>query len=117
MSNRPWRQRFEDMLEAAERIQGYIQGMTYEEFVADRRTFDAVLHNLAVIGEAANYVPSEIQSRFSAVPWSAMVGMRIIIAHRYFRISAPHVWNAAAYHTPPVARQLQSALSILVNSD
>ena len=84
--------------------------MTYEEFVANGRTLDAVLHNLAVIGEAANYIPSEVQARLPDVPWSDMVGMRIFIVHRYFRISAPHVWDAAAYRTPPVVQQLQSYL-------
>ena len=110
MSRRLWQQRFQDILDAAQRILRFTQGMSYEGFVNDRRTFDAVLHNLAVIGEAANQIPQEIQSRLPTVPWSDMVGMRIIIVHRYFRISIPHVWRAVT-DLPPLIRQLEAHLA------
>ncbi len=109
-SDRTWRQRFQDMLDAAYRIFDYTQGITYEEFVADRRTFDAVLFNIAVIGDAANNVDDEIQSSLPDIPWSDMVGIRIIIVHRYFHISEPLIWDAAVLHTPTLVRQLQSYL-------
>jgi len=44
------------MLDAAARIAGYIDGMSFERFVSDRRTVDAVVRNLEVIGEAARAV-------------------------------------------------------------
>ena len=109
MPRRSWQQRLQDILDAAQRISRYTQGMTYVEFVADRRTFDAVLHNLAVIGDAANRLPREIKSLFPSVAWSDMVGMRIIIAHIYFRISEPPVWRAVN-ELPPLIRQLENYL-------
>ena len=108
-SNRTWRQRFQDMLDSAQRILQYTQGMTYEEFVQDERTFDAALHHFAVIGEAANRIPREIQSRLPAVPWSDMVGMRIIIVHIYFRIKGPPIWRAVT-ELPSLIRQLEDFL-------
>ena len=110
-SDRTWQQRFRDMLEAAYRIVGYSQGMTYEELIEDRRTFDAVLFNLAVIGDAANNVPDEIQSSLPDVPWSDIVGIRIVIVHRYFHISEALIWDAATLHIPPLIRHLENYLT------
>ena len=43
---------FEDILEAIDRIQEYVQDVTRETFEADRVRVDAVIRNLEVIGEA-----------------------------------------------------------------
>jgi uncharacterized protein with HEPN domain len=43
----------EHMLDAAQAIQQFVSGMSEEEFVSDRRTRDAVVRNLEVLGEAA----------------------------------------------------------------
>ena len=110
-SDRTWQQRFQDMIAAADRIVGYTQDITYEEFVEDRKTFEAVLFNLAVIGDAANNVPVEVRSLLPDVPWSDIVGIRIVIVHRYFHISEPLIWDAATLHTPPLIRQLQAYLT------
>lgn len=109
-SNRTWQQRFQDMLDSAQRILRYTQGMTYRNFIDDRRTFDAVLHNFAVIGEAANRIPHEIRARLSDVPWRDMVGMRIIIVHIYFRITEPHIWRAVT-ELPSLMRRLEDFLA------
>ena len=110
-SDRTWRERFQDMLDAAHRILAYTENMSYEEFVADRRTFDAVLFNIAVIGDAANNVDDETQSSLPDIPWSDMVGIRIVIVHRYFHISESLIWDAATHHTPLLIIQLQSYLA------
>ena len=110
-SDRTWQQRFQDMLDAAYRILTYTEGLTFEQFVADRRTFDATLYNIAVMGDAANNVPDEIQSSLPDVPWSDIVGIRIVIVHRYFHISEPLIWDAATLHTPPLIRRLQDYLT------
>lgn len=54
--------------------------------VFDRKTNDAVLYNLVVIGEAAAQISSETRGRAPEVPWPKIVGLRNLIAHEYFRI-------------------------------
>jgi hypothetical protein len=61
-------------MEAVDRIQGYVAGMTLDEFAADQRTVDAVLRNFLVIGEAARHVPEPITGRYPAVPWAPDAG-------------------------------------------
>ena len=45
MPPRDWKVRLDDMIDAIERISAYVSGLTFEQFEADRRTIDAVLHN------------------------------------------------------------------------
>lgn len=81
MPPRDWRLRVEDILDAIARIERYTANLSFDNFSADDRTIDAVLHNLEVIGEAARLIPDEIAKKYSPVPWEAMRGMRNILAH------------------------------------
>ena len=51
--------RLEDILEASLAIESYIQGFSYETFIRDRRTVDAVVRNLEIVGEAVKYLTEE----------------------------------------------------------
>jgi uncharacterized protein with HEPN domain len=52
-----------DILQNMRDAQDFIQGMSYEQFAADKRTFNAVVRSLEVIGEAAKNVPEEFRSK------------------------------------------------------
>jgi len=60
MPPRDWRMRIEDILDAIARIQDYTRGMTFEAFSHDRKTIDAVVRNITVIGEAAGNTPPAV---------------------------------------------------------
>ena len=62
MPPRNWRLRVEDIVTAAESIEDYIRGMSFEVFCHDKKTVDAVVRNLEVIGEAARHVPDEVRN-------------------------------------------------------
>lgn len=47
---------------------------------------DAILYNLLIIGEAIKALPMEIKAKGSDVPWSAITGLRNILAHEYFDV-------------------------------
>ena len=49
--------------------------MGFEEFIADKKTRDAVVRNLEVIGEAAKNIPDEIKQEYSEIEWKAVTGM------------------------------------------
>jgi uncharacterized protein with HEPN domain len=55
---RNWKLFIMDMLESINKIEKYIEGLNYEQFVRDEKTKDAVVRNLEIIGEAANQIPS-----------------------------------------------------------
>jgi uncharacterized protein with HEPN domain len=73
--------RLRDIVQAIETIRSHMSG---EEF--DRKTVDAILYNLVVIGEAAAQISDETRAAAPEIPWANVVGLRNLIAHEYFRI-------------------------------
>jgi uncharacterized protein with HEPN domain len=93
MSLETWKFRVQHVLESAERIFKYTEGMSFEEFSNDTKTVDAVLRNIEIMGEAARYVPQEYQDQHPDVPWHEMIGMRNVIVHGYFKLELNIVWS------------------------
>lgn len=68
MPPRDWRLRIEDMLDAADAIEEFVKGSDFDSFRRDRKTVDAVVRNLEVMGEAARHVPDSICQKFADIP-------------------------------------------------
>ena len=98
----------DDMREATERALGYVHGYSYPSFVADARTFDAVLRNLEVIGEAASQVPVPFREQHPEIPWRQIVGLRNVVVHRYFAVDPETVWAIVDGQLPSLLPQLLS---------
>ncbi|MEN6341981.1 MAG: DUF86 domain-containing protein [Methanospirillum sp.] len=96
----------EDMTDAAGRILEYTDGYDLSRFVADTRTFDAVLRNLEVLGEAAAQVPAPFRARHPGIPWRQIIGLRNVVVHRYFAVDPETVWTIVATQLPLLLPQL-----------
>lgn len=97
------------MLEAATLACTYVQGLTREEFLLDRKTQQAVILNLILIGEEAtkllkDHEPFALQH--PQIPWRSMKGMRNRIAHGYFQIDLETVWQTVQKALPLLIAQL-----------
>ena len=90
-------------------IAGFIRGMTFEAFVKDRRTRDAVVLNLEIVGEAAKSVPAEVQARHPEVEWRKIAGLRDIIAHAYFVLDDEILWDIVTNKLPALLGQARHA--------
>jgi uncharacterized protein with HEPN domain len=47
----------EDIVDAIDSIEEYTKELTFERFVKDKKTVDAVVRNLEIIGEATKHIP------------------------------------------------------------
>lgn len=83
---REWRLYVNDMIEFAEKVQLYTDGMDQDAFVSNTLTYDATLRNLELIGEAATHVPDAVRKAHPGIPWRTIVGMRNRVAHGYMGI-------------------------------
>jgi len=83
----------DDMLESISRIRDYVLGMSFDEFIADLKTQDAVLRNLEIIGEAAGKLPSDITDDTSQIEWRKIKALRNLLAHEYFGVNVDIVWD------------------------
>ena len=70
MSRREIAEILEDIVDSIERITAYVDNMSYDEFMADLKTQDAVIRNIEIIGEAAKQLPYTFTVAHSDIPWT-----------------------------------------------
>ena len=90
---RDYRLYLEDILEAIRKIKEYTDKTDFSTFSKDTKTQDAVVRNLEIIGEASGRIPEKIRQLAPGIEWRKIVGIRNILAHEYFGISLPIVWD------------------------
>ena len=95
MKNRIYLDYVEDIIDSIRDIESFIKGMTLEEFKADRKTINAVVRSIEVIGEASKKIPASVTARYPGVPWKKMAGMRDKLIHEYFGIDLEILWKVA----------------------
>lgn len=97
------------MSNAAGEIASFTEGQDRKDFLADRRTQQAVVMNLLIIGEAAAKImdsdPAFVRAH-PEVPWRSMRGMRNRMAHGYFETNFELVWETASTEMPRLADML-----------
>jgi uncharacterized protein with HEPN domain len=106
MSKRPVEVLLEDMREATAQIQEYTKGLSEDAFLKDRRTSDAVVRNLEIIGEAAGRLPKEFTQQHPEIAWEQIVGLRHRIVHDYFGIDLKLVWQILQQDLPAFQAKL-----------
>ncbi len=111
MPPREWRARLDDMVQAAERALGYVQGITFEQFSADPKTVDAVSYAIVVIGEAATALKDAGPDLAPELPWADIRGMRNRIAHEYFGVDVKVLWQTVREDLPPLLATLRALAS------
>jgi uncharacterized protein with HEPN domain len=84
--------------------------MTYEDFTADRKTVDAVIRNFIIIGVAAARVPDVVCSKYSAIPWHEMRGLRNFVVHEYFGVSDRILWDTVRIDLFPLQGMLEKII-------
>jgi len=99
-----------DILEAISSIHEYTKDMGEEEFYSDKKTRDAVIRNLEVIGEATKNLPTETKEKNPEVNWRVISGMRDKLIHQYFGVSQKIVWETIKTDLPLFEGQIKKIL-------
>jgi uncharacterized protein with HEPN domain len=105
--NRRADDRVTDILTAIERVLSYRGSLSAEDAVISGMAYDAVLRNLAVIGEAVRALPDEFKMSRADVPWPAIAGMRNIVIHEYFRVDRDVMLDIIDTHLSTLADSLR----------
>lgn len=100
----------EDMLDSAMVVREWTQLLSADEFFADRKTYDAVLRNLTIMGEAAKQGPDVVRTAYPEVPWRAIAGFRDLAMHSYFGLSRNIVWSIVSETLPSLCDPLRDVL-------
>jgi uncharacterized protein with HEPN domain len=111
MSKRTPQLLLEDILQSASKILAYTKGLSYEQFLGDEKTIDAVIRNFEIIGEAANRLPEEIRDQHPNIDWHRIRGFRNRIVHDYMGIDYNIVWLIKENFLQVLIKEVQVALS------
>ena len=84
MPHRTWEFRIADIVEAINNVLDYTDGMSYRNFVKDRKTID--------------------------IPWRDMRDMRNILVHEYFCVDNQVVWETINKNLPPILPLLKKII-------
>jgi uncharacterized protein with HEPN domain len=107
MSKRSDNLLIKDMIESGEKIQTYINGLNFDEFMLDNKTKDAVVRNFEIIGEAANRITKKFKEQYTDIDWKQIIGFRNRIVHEYFGIDFEIVWQIQKTYLPEMLEKLR----------
>lgn len=97
------------MQQAAADACSFVEGLAKEDFLQDKRTQQAVIMSLIIIGEAATKTMdgyAGFAQAHAELPWRNMRGMRNRIAHGYFDINLDVVWDTGQAALPELLKRL-----------
>ena len=77
----------EDILTSIQEIEEFTKGMNFDDFVKDKKTVNAVIRSLEVMGEAVKKIPKEIRDK---------------LIHEYHGVDLTIVWEVIEKEIPPL---------------
>ncbi|MCK4621416.1 MAG: DUF86 domain-containing protein [Desulfuromonadales bacterium] len=95
-----------DIKEAIDDIADFTGGMSFEEFTSDKKTINAVIRSLEVLGEATKNIPSSIRNQYPDIPWKQMAGMRDVLIHNYMGVDLMTVWKVVEDRLPDLKSKI-----------
>ena len=106
-------QRLNDILENIEWIIQYTHKCSYQEFVEDRRTRDAVERCLLRISEAARKLEGIVDEIASDQPWSDIRALGNVIRHEYDTVDPAVIWQIIESDLLPLEKAVEAAIKKL----
>lgn len=104
---REWRFYLEDMIEFAEKVIAYTDGLDQAAFVASGLNYDATVRNLELIGEAATRIPDVVRAVNPQLPWRLIIATRNRLIHGYLGIDNDTLWSIVQSDIPTLLSQLR----------
>ncbi len=102
-----------DALRAAERVQGFVLGKTYEDFLEDDLVRSAVERQLEIIGEALSQLAKiDPQAAGKVTELRRIIAFRNILVHGYATVDYETVWRLIEDKLP----ELQANLRMLLDA-
>jgi uncharacterized protein with HEPN domain len=89
-----------DIINCCNNIDEYVGTYSYDEFINDKKTLDAVIRNFEIIGEASKMISEEIKINNPLIEWRMMSDFRNILIHEYFGIDYEVVWKSIKESIP-----------------
>ena len=103
--------RLEDIIEYSDNVKKFIDGYSFESFVADKITYYSVMKNVEIVGEAAYMLSKAFKKVHPATPWKTVQGMRHVLVHDYAHIVSETLYDTAVNGIPELREQVAKYLA------
>ena len=102
--------RLQHVLDHAREAVALISGRSYDDLAQDRMLELSLTRLVEIVGEAANYIPRDLQKSAPEIPWAQMVSMRNRLIHGYDRVDLRILWDTVETELPPLVVELDRVL-------
>lgn len=100
-----------DIVQSCEKILRFTQGLTQADLIREEKTYDAVVRNLEIVGEAAKHISDELRKQLPSIEWRKVAGLRDMLAHAYFGIDNDILWDVVQNKVPQLAKAINEFLN------
>ena len=107
----------DDIIQSAEDAEMFIEDLDYSAFSKDKKTINAVIRSLEVMGEAAKKIPARVKKQFPDIPWKEMSGIRNKLIHEYFGVDLEIIWNVLKEELPAILPLLKDMKRDIITKD
>ncbi len=97
----------QDIAESVARISLYTLNMEYEEFRKDKKTQDAVIRNIEIMGEATKKLSEDMRKDYPNIPWKNIAGTRDKLIHNYFGVNIDIIWSIVQIEIPSLLPKIE----------
>ena len=105
------RARLGDMVLAADKIDRFLAGKSFDDFVADALVHDAVVRNLEIISEASRHIGDDLKAQTPEIAWRKLADMRNWLRHTYEGVNDRIVWDSIQDDLPALSKAIRALLS------
>lgn len=98
------------ILDSILRMEDYLQGSEYEDFIENTLLQAGVIREIEVIGEATKRLSDDIRKKYPDIPWRRMAGMRDKLIHDYMGIDVDAVWETVEKDIPHLKIAIQKVI-------
>ena len=103
--------RLMDIIQAADNIISFTNGLSLEELSVDKLRYFAVVKNVEIIGEASYMLSSDFKEAHNDIPWNDIIKMRHVLVHGYASVLPELLWQTALEDVPKLKVQIEALLN------
>lgn len=103
--------RLQNIIDYSNNVTMLIEGYSFDDFMADKRTYYSVMKNVEIVGEAAFMLSKDFKNEHPMTPWKIVQGMRHVLVHDYANIDIKELYNTAVNDIPLLKQQVEKYLA------